>query len=90
MPGTKPVKSASWQWFHDELRRRLGDADYAALFAELTRRRKAEQTAKQRKIAAREIAYCEAQRDQKVALGRPTKRIEASIAHWKAILESEE
>lgn len=90
MPGRKPIRLASWQWFHDELLRQLGQAAYDALFAELAARRKAEQVAKQKKVAAREIASYEAQRDQRVKDGKPTKRIEASLAHWRAIRDAPE
>lgn len=87
MPGIKPIKLASWQWFRDELVRRLGQAESDALFAELARLRLLEATAKQKKLARGRLAYFEQQRDERHTQGRPTKRIDNAIAHWRALLE---
>jgi chromatin segregation and condensation protein Rec8/ScpA/Scc1 (kleisin family) len=89
MPGQKPIKSASWAWFRAELVRRLGEDEAAALFAELTERRRAERTTEQRKRAAGEIAYFETQLVELREQGRPTRRVENAIARRRELLGGE-
>jgi len=88
MPGQKPIKSDSWAWFKAELDRLLGSDQAAALWDELTRRRRMESDAKQRKRAAREVAYFEQHLADAKAAGRATARIEACLARWRRIAES--
>ena len=87
MPGQKTIKSDSWAWFRAELVRRLGQDEADALWTELSRRRRVEQTVAQRKRAARQVAFFESQLTERQAQGRATARIEQSLARWRALLE---
>jgi hypothetical protein len=80
MPGQKPVKSAAWRWFKEELARRLGSDEVATLWAELQRRRRLEYDDTRRKRVERELRYYEALLAERTAQGRATARIEQAIA----------
>ena len=87
MPGQKPIKSDSWAWFKAELDRLLGPDQAAALWDELTRRRRLESQAKQRKWAKHRAAYFERMLADAKAAGRATARIAATLARWRAIAD---
>ena len=87
MPGKKSIKSDAWRWFRAELDRLLGPDQAADLWTELARRRREESTTKQRKRAARDLAYYAELLTERKAQGRATARIEATIARLRGLLE---
>jgi hypothetical protein len=88
MPGQKPIKSSSWEWFKTELEHRLGKAEADALWAELSERRAQERIANERTRAPQMIADLEARIAAARGAGKPTLRLEQQLRRWRALLGS--